>query len=73
MTGERQHREVRVGTVVSGFLSLGIALIFFLSATQALNDYDLSTVVTWSVLLLGLLALVGAVLAGIVAAVRRSR
>jgi hypothetical protein len=58
---------VRVGTIVWGFILVGIAALFFAWAQFDLAGFNPAVVVTWSVLCLGALAVIG----GLIGAVTR--
>ncbi|MEO6504852.1 MAG: hypothetical protein ABIW36_08830 [Terrimesophilobacter sp.] len=60
---------VRVGTIVWGFILVGIAALFFIGAQFDLAGFNPAVVATWAVLLVGVLAVIG----GVVAALFRTR
>jgi hypothetical protein len=62
-------RPVRVGTVVWGFILLGLAAMFFTFAQVDLSRFNPAIVLTWVILGIGALAVVG----GIVGALLRRR
>jgi hypothetical protein len=62
-------RPVRVGTVVWGFILLGLATMFFVFAQINLSRFNPAIVLTWVILGVGALAVVG----GIVGALLRRR
>jgi hypothetical protein len=62
-------RPVRVGTVVWGFILLGLAAMFFVFAQIDLTRFNPAIILTWIILGIGALAVVG----GIVGAVVRRR
>jgi amino acid transporter len=62
-------RPVRVGTVVWGFTLLGLAAMFFVFAQFDLSGSNAAVILTWVILGVGALAVVG----GIVGALVRRR
>jgi hypothetical protein len=62
-------RPVRVGTVVWGFILLGLAAMFFVFAQFDLSGSNAAIILTWVILGVGALAVVG----GIVGALVRRR
>jgi hypothetical protein len=62
-------RPVRVGTVVWGFIIIGLAAMFFTFAQFDLSRFNPAIVLTWVILGVGALAVVG----GIVGALLRRR
>jgi hypothetical protein len=62
-------RPVRVGTVVWGFILIGLAAMFFTFAQVDLSRFNPAIVLTWVILGVGALAVVG----GIVGALLRRR
>jgi hypothetical protein len=71
ITGPANDRSssVRVGTIVWGFLLIGLAAWFFLVAQVDLSRFDPGIIAAWAVLGIGALALVG----GLLGAVLRRR
>jgi hypothetical protein len=62
-------RPVRVGTVVWGLILIGLAAMFFVFAQFDLSGFNPAIILTWVVLGVGALAVVG----GIVGALMRRR
>jgi hypothetical protein len=62
-------RPVRVGTVVWGFMLLGLAAMFIVFAQIDLSRFNPAIVLTWVILGIGALAVVG----GVVGALMRRR
>jgi hypothetical protein len=62
-------RPVRLGTVVWGFLLIGLAALFFAIARFDFSAFQPGVVAAWAVLGIGALALVG----GVLGAILRSR
>ena len=51
--------SVRVGTIVWGFILVGIAVLFFAAAQFDLARFNPAIVATWAVLGIGALAVIG--------------
>ena len=62
-------RPVRVSTVVWGFILLGLAAMFFVFAQLDLSRFNPAIILTWVILGIGALAVVG----GIAGALLRRR
>jgi hypothetical protein len=62
-------RPVRVSTVVWGFILLGLAAMFFVFAQLDLSRFNPAIILTWVILGIGTLAVVG----GIAGALLRRR
>ena len=57
---------VRVGTIVWGFILVGIAALFFACAQLDLAGFNPAIVATWAVLGVGALAVIGGVIGALV-------
>lgn len=64
-----ERRDVRIGTVVWGFIIIGVAVLFFLGSQWDLGRFNPALVTAWTILGVGSLAVMG----GLVAALLRSR
>jgi len=54
--------SVRVGTIVWGFILIGVAALFFAGTQFDLAGFNPAVVATWAVLGVGALAVIGGVL-----------
>ena len=59
------RREVRVGTVVWGFIIIGVAVLFFLGSQWDLGRFNPALVTAWTVLGIGTLAVIGGLVAAL--------
>lgn len=65
----RNDRGARIGTVVWGFIIVGVAALVFTSTQWDLSVYHPGIIVAWTVVGFGALAIVG----GLIAAIFRKR
>lgn len=65
VTPEEEPLPVRIGTVVWGFIVIGIAALFFVSSQIDLGPEGLAFLAVWAVLGIGVLAIVGGVIGAI--------
>jgi len=66
-----ERRPVRPQTVVWGFILFAIAAVFFVWTRFDLNRFEPVVVITWVVLVLGALALLGGILGAVLRRLRR--